>query len=254
MTETAPAIPMRRGSQPVNLLAVEWEETRLRLEEFWSGRENPHISIIGATGSGKSYLIRHGILPLVRWDRVLFVDVKGDDKTLQGLGKAVPAIPSKTWRDLRPYLQREQPRDNWYRLTVSDDYTRGADQIDRAFHSVWQEGEWVVVVDELRALTDTRANAGYGHLGWWSKFMLRGRSRGVIVINSTQEPAWVRSAFYTQASFHLFGRIEDERAHKRVTEIAASRDLLNHLPHVPKRKFIYTDNHDAERIFHLTGL
>ena len=234
---------------------VSWEHTRLRLDQFWTASESPHHSIIGLTGSGKSYLVRHGILPLATWDRVLIIDVKGDDPTLRGLGKPVTRIPHHIWRSSRQLMQEKRPKDNWFRLVVTDQGLKAAHaQVHEAFKRVWTEGEWVVVIDEVRALVDTPSGMGLGHKGWWTQLMLRGRSKGISVINLTQEPSWVPSAFYTQPSFLWLGRVEDERAHKRISEVGASRGLMPVLPTIPKRKFLYTDNLEDERVFHLTGV
>lgn len=230
-----------------------WAMTRMRLDTLWQPDEAPHISIVGQTGSGKSYLTRHGILPLVKYDRVLILDCKGDDPTLRGLGKPVTRLP--TWqRSVREAFTKREPYDSWYRLKVDEDYARGHWQIDAALQRIWGEGNWYVVVDELRALVDSPANNGYAHKGFYGKMMMRGRSRGVCVISMTQEPKWVPGLFYTQPSFFFMGRVEDEAIHKRLAEIGSSKALFPHLAKVPKRKWIFTHNQEDERHFSLTGL
>ena len=233
---------------------VPWSTTRERLDSLWQTTDAPHHSVIGLTGSGKSYLVRNGILDLVKWDKVLIIDCKGDDPTLRGLGKPVDRIPHRMWRSAKQLMDEKRPRDNWYQLVVTENINAAHQQVHEAFSRIWGEGEWIVVIDELRALVDTPAGMGIGHKGWWNQLMLRGRSKGIGVINVTQEPAWVPSAFYTQPSFLWLGRVEDERAHKRISEVGASRGLMPVLPTIPKRKFLYTDNLENERVFHLTGL
>lgn len=216
--------------------------------------ETGHISIIGLTGSGKSYLVRHGILPLVKWDRVLILDMKGDDRTLRGLGKPVKQLP--TWqRSLRQMIMQDEPMGNWYRLKVFDNIDHAQLQVHEALSRIWREGEWILVVDEVRALIDTPSNGWGLNMGnWWNRIMMRGRSRGIGVINNTQEPAWVKSLFYTQASFTAIGKIEDVRAHKRIGEIGAHPGMIPHLPTIKNRRFLFTDNLEDERWFAKTGL
>lgn len=240
--------------EPIAYESVTWDRTRDRLNQFWVANESPHHSIIGLTGSGKSYLVRNGILPLAVWDKVLIIDVKGDDPTLRGLGKPVKRIPHQYLRTSKQLMQEKRPRDNWFRLVVTENIKEANRQVHEAFSRIYDEGEWVVVIDELRALVDTPAGMGIGHKGWWTQLMLRGRSKGISVINLTQEPAWVPSAFYTQPSFLWIGRVEDERAHKRISEVGTSRGLMPVLPTIPKRRFMYTDNLEDARVFHMTGL
>jgi len=239
---------------PINLETVSWEVTRQRIDKYWVAKDNPHHSVIGLTGSGKSYLVRHGILDMAKYDKVLIIDVKGDDPTLRGLGKPVRAIPHAAIRGSRKWLEEPRPKDDWYRLLVHEDVAIARRQVDRALRTVWGEGHWIIYIDELRAFVDAPANMGLGMRGWWNVLMLRGRSKGVSLINATQEPAWVPSAFYTQPSFLWIGRVEDERAHKRIAEVGASRGLALALPNVPRRKFLYTDGLEDRRVFHLTGL
>lgn len=233
---------------------VPWGTTATRLDQYWIAKDNPHHSIIGLTGSGKSYLVVNGILKLAQRDKVLIIDVKGDDPTLRGVGKPVRSIPSKYFREARSFLTEERSRDNWYRLLVDENVGVARRQIHTALSQVWAEGEWIIYIDELRAFVDTPANMGVGMRGWWNKLMLRGRSKGISVINATQEPSWVPSGFYTQPSFLWFGKVEDERAHKRIAEVGATKALAAFLPSIPKHKFLYSDGIEDSRVFHLTGL
>lgn len=221
---------------------------------MWIPEDSPHISITGLTGSGKSYLVRHGLLPLLPWDRVCVLDMKGgDDKTLIGLGKTVKQLP--TWqRSMRSMVTKDEPYGNWYRLMVSEDIRRGQEQLHEAFTRMWREGEWFIVVDELRALVEVPGREGYGMVGWWNRFMMRGRSKSISVINLTQEPKWVPGLFYSQPSFSFVGRIEDEATHKRIAEIGSTKALLPHLSRIRKRTWLYTDNLEDERFFALSGL
>lgn len=247
---TAPRL-VRPSSDDLLIPDVDWRAILDRVDRLWVPEDNPHHSIIGLTGAGKSYLMRHGLLPLVQYDRVLILDVKGDDPTLKGLGKPVKQIPTFT-RTARELLQEQRPMDNWYRLVISDHLPTAQAQVARALGQVWREKNWIVVVDELRALIDSPARSGLGFAGVWGKFMRLGRSKRICMINMTQEPSWVPSAFYTQPSFLWLGRIEDERAHKRIAEIGSSRALFPHLARTRKRSWLYTDDLEDDRFFGLT--
>lgn len=192
------------------------------------------------TRAGKTYLVRHGILPLCKWDRVCIVDVKGDDRTMAGLAKPVRRLPGKM-SSVRQMLRDERPGDNWYRLVTYDDVGAAREQVHEAFERIYSEGDWVVVIDELRAVTDTQP-PGMHLRPDWERFILRGGSRGVATVNLSQEPRWCPGSFYTQSNFYFFSRIEDEAAHKRISEVGSAKALIPHLQTVQRRHWIYMDN------------
>lgn len=229
----------------------EWSMVRGRVNAHWDARECPHHTIMGQTRSGKSYLIRHGILPLCHYDRVLILDAKGNDPTLTGLGRPVDRIPNKGMRGIRQMVRDKKPRDNWYRLMIVRGYDAGHDQVGEALERVYNEGDWIVVVDELRHLVDSRY-PGIGLRNEWEELMLRGGSRGVAMINASQEPKWLPSSYYTQGSFYWISRIEDESVQKRIAEIGSSRALMPHLQAIPKRRWIAMDNLEDERFWSKT--
>jgi hypothetical protein len=224
---------------------------------LWVIQDAPHHSIMGQTRSGKSYLTRHGILDTCLYDRVLFIDGKGDDPTISGppgpgLGKVVERFPSKLHRSSRQFMKdKEEPRGQWFRLVTSTDWGRARDQVGEALTEAFREGNWVIVVDELRYVTDARM-PGLNLGPEWEQIVLRGGSRGVGLVNLTQEPRWVRGSFYTQSSFYWMSRIEDEAAQKRVAEIGSSRGLLEVLGRIPRRMWVYMDNLEDDRYWALT--
>lgn len=239
--------------EPLAIDTLDWSHIHERMDRLWVPEQNNTVSIIGLTGAGKSYLMRHGLMPMLTWDKVLIIDVKGDDPTLRGLGKAVKHLP--TWqRTVQEALIRREPRDNWYRLVVHEDWATGRAQVRTALNRVWREKNWFVVIDELRGLVDTDPDIGLGLKGMWARMIMRGRSKGISTINMTQEPSWVPGLFYTQASFVFVGQVEDDRSHKRISEIGAHRGMLPHLPTIRKRSWLYTDNLEDQRFFAFTGL
>jgi hypothetical protein len=205
---------------------------------------------MGQTGGGKSYLVRHGILSVCEWDRVLIIDGKGDDPTLRGLGRVVNDFPNMRLRSADQLMRDENDarRENWFRLVTSRKWERARDQVMHALEKVMDQGNWIVVIDELRYITDTRA-PGLNLKPQWEAIMLRGRSRGVSLVNCTQEPRWVPGSFYTNSQFYWISRVEDEAAQKRLAEIGSSRALMDHLPTIRRRHWIYMDNLDDDRFW-----
>lgn len=241
------------NTQPIGTLP--WKRIRGRVNRLWQPEQAPHHAIIGLTGSGKSYLVTRGLLPLCQYDKVCIIDVKGDDPTLRGYGRPVRHIPPEVQR--RVY--RNDPRGQWYRLIVPDNtvteqgWNQARDVVRRAFDLMYRERDWIIIVDELRTLTDPRM-PNLRLAPYMERFWTKGRSKRICVVSMTQEPKWVPSAFYTQPSFTWISRVEDEAAHKRITEIGSSRSILPVIAGMRKRRFLYMDNEEDDRFYAITGL
>jgi DNA segregation ATPase FtsK/SpoIIIE-like protein len=245
---TLPVLASDRKPTSLHIPEVPWPTIRARVHEKWVANEAPHHSLIGQTRSGKTYLIVNGILPMAEWDRVLIIDMKdGTDPALQ-IGKPVQRMPSKGFRAVRDMVRERKPRQNWFRLIASPDWAVASEQVGEALDAVYEMGDFVVVIDELRGVTDARP-PGINLAPSWERLMMRGGSRGISMINATQEPRWVRHSFYTQAAFGWLSRVEDELSQKRIAEIGSSRLLLPHLSRIQKRHWIYMDNEDPDRFW-----
>jgi hypothetical protein len=199
---------------------MDWPDVKRMLDVQWDPENTPHHSIVGLTGSGKSYLAINGILrPLCPMDRVLIIDCKRNDKLVASAGKPVTELPPKTWVSTR----KREPFDHWFRLVVHDQFTdegrgRAKLQVYKALHRVYLEGDWVVYCDEVQDLGGLRKpNLGLSmHL---DEFYRKGRSRRLPVIAGTQAPRHVPSSFYDQAAFAWIGRLADEQKQDRLREI-----------------------------------
>jgi len=228
---------------------VDWTEIFCRVGDLWVPKETPHHSIIAQNGGGKSYLIVNGLLPHRQHRNVLIIDVKGDDPTLAKTGKPVNKIPRRGLRSFNDWLSGEKPREHWYRLVVSENWNDAQKQVRKALEDIYREGDWTVVFDETRALTEARPPAL--NLGPYVEQMwIRGRSRGIEVIAATQGPRWVPRSFYDQAQFHWIGTVEDEDSQKRLREIGGmERPHLETLKRLPRYHYVYTDrlNDDGSR-------
>jgi hypothetical protein len=219
---------------------------------MWDPENNPHHSIIAGTGGGKSFLAINGILkPMCAMDRVLIVDCKRNDKLVASVGKPVFEIPPKTW----PTRKRE-PMDAWFRLTVHDQFRnegRGKAklQVFNALERVYNEGDWVVYLDEIQDLGGIRQpNLGLGmHI---DEVYRKGRSRNVSVIASTQAPRYVPGSFYDQASWAWIGRLADEDRRKRMREIGGlPKEAMPEVSSIQKRHFLLCAN-DGEEFYRTT--
>lgn len=232
---------------PLTIPDMHFDIVRERVAEYWDPEEAAHHSVMGQTRSGKTYLCRYGICPLLGHKKVLILDTKGGDKTLRGWGRPVQRIP-RMYRTMRQMIREERPGDNWFRLEVQRGQAAGQRQVSEALDVVWDEGDWTIFVDELRQIVDVRY-PGLNLRDRWEEMILRGAGRGISMVSMSQEPKWLPSSFYTQSSFYWVSRIEDESVQKRITEVGSSRALLPHLQGIPKRYWLYMDNLDDERFW-----
>ncbi len=197
---------------------VNWPTVYARVNRMWDPVNNPHHSIIGLTGSGKSYLAVNGILkPMCHNDRVMIFDSKGDDPLVSGIGTLVDRLPDKSWKTKGP----AKPMENWYRINIAgtpDERGKDIKKVKDALATMYQEGNWVIFFDEIRDITDPRA-PGLGLVPQVDVIYRKGRSRNVSIVACTQAPRYVPSSFYDQASFAWIGRIRDKLRQKRLLEI-----------------------------------
>jgi hypothetical protein len=238
-------------SEDISIKTVSWDEVIRRVDKLWVPEFAPHHSIFSQNGGGKSHLIVHGLLPLCLHDNVAIFDSKGDDPVLSASGaRPVRALPSK----LRRTLDNDREKDGWYRLVIHDEVSHAQDQVGRALEQIYKEGNWIVVLDETRAISDPRS-PGLGLQPLLDRLWLRGRSRRISVIAATQAPRWVPTSFYDQCQFCWAGRIRDQRAHQRIMEIGSlTRHHIPHIARVRKRRFLYMDDEGDETWLAETGL
>lgn len=216
--------------------ARPWSAVAADVNRMWLPDSQPHHAIIAQTRAGKTSLIRHGLLPLVPHDRVLVLDSKGGrDAAWAGLGRVVHELPNRL--QLRAHDNGE-PRTHWYRLVLPDETPAARRVAGEALRAVLKAGEWIVVVDETRHITDAR-EPGLGLRAEFESLLLRGGSAGVMVVMGTQAPRYNPSTFYDQASFAWIGRVRDEVAQKRLMEIGGmSRAVLPVVANVPRYSWI----------------
>jgi hypothetical protein len=233
----------KMGFKSQTSLVKPWSELLDRIDKFWIPGEAPHQSIIAQTRGGKSHLVRHGIIePLCQYDKVLVIDVKGDDPTLEGFGHPVRNVPQWNWR-----FWNDEPDSKWFRLIVEEDWDRARTQVATALAQVRKQGGWVIYLDETRALTDPRP-PGIRLQPEVEQIWLRGGSRRNCLLAGTQAPKWVPNSFYTQPQFFWVGRVEDEDSQKRLREIGSlNRSILPTIANLKKHHFLEVDNQEDER-------
>lgn len=239
--------PYRTGDD-TGIPHAPWNDIYNRVGNLWLPKKTPHHSIIAQTRGGKSYLIGEGILPLVSDEKVLIIDVKGDDPTFAKIGRPVTRIPKQGFRTFNDWLSEGKPREHWYRLIVKEDWNDARSQVRQALETCYREQNWTIVLDETRALTDMRP-PGLNLGAYVEQLWLRGGSKGICVVAATQGPRWVPRSFYEQAQFHWIGAVEDEDSQKRLREIGGmERYHLETIKNLEQYNYVYTDRLSGDGI------
>lgn len=209
------------------MIETPWKNLRPLVQEEIIGdlTRGNHIALIAPTGKGKTTLATKGLLPMFHnVADILVIDSTADPK-LSNYGK--------------PY-QKYGKIKGLRRLTLSDLSAESTAKVHKAMSRAYKQGRCVVMVDEVRHLTDKK----YLGLGAAAEsFWLFSRKRENIMIGLTQAPRWVPSAFYDQSKLHFIFRIRDRRAVVRLAEIGGDYDTLKTvLPTLQGYEFAYVNS------------
>jgi hypothetical protein len=227
--------------EPLPVPAVPFARVQGRMARLWDPFErNPHVAVYGITGSGKSYLIRYGILPLRQLSRVVVIDVKDDrDSVWAGFGQPVTALP--------PAFNGSGDGTRW-RVLV--DRANPQAQLRRVFSQIRDEGHCVVVVDESRSVTE-REQIGLGSVV--ENLILEGRGLGVTLIMGAQSTAWAVSALKDQPAVMLVGQVSGQDQALALAKMAGyGRDLAVTISQVQARQWLYRDLWEGGPLLGLT--
>lgn len=238
MAATAPRLPpapaRRLQLQPPPLpevRVVPWQVVAAQLDATWNP-DAPHISIWGQTRvAGKSHLIRYGLTPLLTRDRVLVIDTKGGDATWAGWGQPITRLRPSMFRRENP----DKPRSGWYHLIVPRGVAQGRPVAAEAMERVFTEGDWVIVFDEGRSITDPRPPF-LGLKAPVEEILTMGGGRGIMAVHGTQAPRYCAGSAYSECAHSMTGRTTDTEVQKRLREIAGYRRELDPVIAALKRR------------------
>ena len=172
---------------------------------------------------------------------MLFLDAKERDPLLKHFATEVEKLPHKIDRR---YLRSGRP---WFRLKIPS-LLLGADRATQqrtaydAMRQVYREGDWVIVIDEVRPLVDLKLTPYLVEL--WE----RGRSANVTVIAGTQAPRFLPGHLYDQPTHFFAGRSLDDRTRERLREIGGkSQTIRAAVEGLRRHEFVYV-NREREDI------
>lgn len=231
------------NTAPLVVPTVPFDRIQGRMVRFWDPFErNPHIAIFGTTGTGKSHLIRYGILPLRQYSRTVVIDVKDNrDSVWAGFGKPVT--------ELEPafFLTGDKDHPTIWRLIV--DRRNAQAQLRRVFDQIRSEGHCLIVVDESRSITE-REQIGLGSVV--ENLILEGRGIGVTLIMGAQSTAWAVSALKDQPAVMFIGPSAGDQPLTLAKMAGYGRELAQVIGRLEARTWVYRDVWDGPPILGLT--
>lgn len=195
--------------------SLPWDEFLARFVGAW--RQGEHVSIVGATGSGKSVLalelLEARTAASERWSSAVLAN-KPRDRELTKLTR-------RGWVKLRKWPPRHGERRIllWPGMRSVESFDTQAQVFDHALRELFLAGRWAIYLDEVRYVSHT---LGLGRL--LELFWLQGRSSGLTVVAGTQRSAWVPLEFYSQATHLLLFREASPANRKRLTEHCGGAD------------------------------
>jgi hypothetical protein len=211
----------------------------LFLRRFWNYEAGQHVTIIGKTGSGKTFLGFQLLGASISKDRPGIVLVmKPRDATVTSWAKRLNLRRTAVWPP--PYTRRKyDPPRGWVLWPKLGDYDRDDDvlrtQFDRCFRDSYSQAagrnpqdriifadEVVGIAKDLKPESRGDPNLEQGLRRLW----MRGRSLGLGVWAATQRPFDAPLLAY-QAPSHVFlGQEPDERNRLRLGEISGYDSAL----------------------------
>lgn len=241
--------PIRSGAS----VELDQAETRsgeglppfVRFDRFladWVWRQGEHVTTIGPTGSGKTVLNRE---LLRRRDYVVVLGVKNRDPELYGPFQREGYELQRSFNPVPP--EEVDVQRVLYVPTTDKHGTEGRAVKGRKFRLVLNEiydvGYWCVYADDIQYMADQLSLAPEFEELW-----ILGRSEGVSVVASSQEPVDIPLQAYGQATHLFLFRNDDLRRAQRMAELTGrNREVVQHtILGLPEHEFLYINKRTGD--------
>jgi hypothetical protein len=217
----------------VTIPEVEFKRVASRVRNYWNpSLNNPHQGWFGMSRSGKSYAIRHGILPIAgNNSRIVVMDVKpGGERTWNGFGNDVAELPRGFGRgnDGTPH----------YHMLVDNKA-----QAQRFLEMIANDGSCIVVVDDARRITANAPDFGLGN--YVDQLLTIGAAIGITVIICANSTTWATSSLRDQCGIYWVGQITNQDERKRITGYAGlPKEAIPLIGRMKPKHFLYSDRYD----------
>lgn len=225
-----------------------------RIGRCWDPfKRNSHMGFLSPSGNGKSYLIRHGILPISPGARTVVIDVKPG-----GDWKAWGKVGSGEWGNDVEYLRTgfgTGPNGTAnYRLLVKTDTEDAKEQVKSVLELISAEGECTLVMDDSKKVTAVGGpNLGLSKIV--DDILSGGRSQGITAILAANSNTWATSSLRDGCAVYFTGNMTNIDTRDKFANIIGlprnSREVISSLPN---RRFLYSDNWNGSVKLAITGL
>lgn len=215
---TSPALSLDLDTPEV----WSWFDVRRHLKTEW--QRGQHVAIMAPTGTGKSYLVSHGLLPM--WDHSLTIDPKPSDPDNLAHARWLGAKLTPTYP--QPHLGHLWGKDPYpdKHYWINPPFGALQSNLDAALDGVWQSAKngkgWVVYIDEIKLICARRPD-GHDLAHHVTRMLRYGRARGITVIGGTQSPRYLgpgMSDFMDQPRYVFLGKTKDAAVVERYAEIS----------------------------------
>lgn len=193
------------------------------LDECWEYDPGEHVTILGPTKSGKTYL-GYQLLDVTATREVpaIVMVMKPRDKTVTDWSKSVGFRKVQSWPPMpsiwRPGQNHSKPRGYvlWPRFTMDPerDDAELRKQFRRLILDSYRRGKKILFADETYSLSD-ELNLDHELITLWTK----GRSMECGLWAASQKPTHIPLWAYSQAEHLFIHHDPDARARKRYDEI-----------------------------------
>lgn len=206
---------MATVAAPDSITKLSWRDF---LDSF-SWFQGEHITAIGPTKSGKTTLFRE-LMRRARAEHThpwqVVTATKRRDEILDTFGpEGFVKMPSWQVHDAEVFskVMVAPP------LPSASQKHKQADALRETLTSIYQQGGWLVLLDELKHI------AGYLKLEPEVELLLhQGRSAGITVVSAVQRPRHVPLMAYDQADHIFMWESRDSNIRKRLAEIGGKVD------------------------------
>lgn len=221
---------------------VPFNRIAARIGAHWNPHEfNPHQAFLGASGSGKSFLIRHGILPIAGPSRTVVIDVKpGGSRTWKGYGNEVT--------ELSPGFGIGPDGTAHYHLMAST-----KERAREFLELISAEGSCIVVFDDSRRITESKPN--YGLSTYVDNLLTLGREAGITVLICANSTTWAASGLKDQCEINWLGKMANEMQRSMFVKIAGlPKEVMPVLGSLGPNQFLYTDRYSGQLRMAITSI
>lgn len=217
---------------------TDWTSFRRAFQHDWKAGQ--HVSIIGSTGSGKSYLALR--LLLLREYFILFL-AKANDATLTSFlaSHKIDKIPR--WPPDDPFARRYAL---WPTFRGVDSFASQATVFREAINGnrkakvkgVFAEGGWTVYIDEVMYFVDQLRLEKELEMLW-----TQGRSNNLSLVACSQRPRAIPQLMLDQWSHLFVFGTSDQYELRRLREIGgtAAAIVQREVPKLQRHSFLYVN-------------